>query len=257
MSVVLYHEESAVATITLNRPKTLHSLTSELMYLLMEYLTMADNNPDIRCIVITATGKGFCSGQDLNEFISVEDIDFEESLKTQYEPLIHQMRNLPKPIICGLNGIAAGAGTSLALACDIILASKEAYLTLAFVHIGLIPDGGSTWFLPRIAGHHKSLSLMMTGDKISAQQAQEWGWIYAVYPEEEFPAALQNFAHKMCQMPTKAIARIKQAVNASFQNSLEEQLLLERKLQTEAGKTEDFKEGINAFREKRRPIFRG
>ncbi len=215
MSEVLYLEENSVATITLNRPKTLHSLTSELMNQLMEYLTVAEKNPDIRCIVITATGKGFCSGQDLNEFKSVEDIDFEETLKTQYEPLIQQMRQLPKPIICGLNGLAAGAGSSLALACDMILASEEAYLTLAFIHIGLIPDGGSTWFLPRIAGHHRSLSLMMTGDKVSAQQAQEWGWVYEIYPEEEFPVALKNFAIKISQMPTKAIAGIKKAVNSS------------------------------------------
>ncbi len=257
MPTVLYQEENAVATLTLNRPETYHSLTTELMSQLMEYLTIADQNPDIRCIVITATGKAFCAGQDLNEFDAAEDIDFEKMLRTRYEPLIQQMRTLPKPIICGLNGVAAGAGASLALACDLIVANEEAYLTMAFVHIGLIPDGGSTWFLPRIAGHHRAMSLMMTGDKVFARQAHEWGWIYAVSPHEGFEEALNSMALKMGQMPTKALAGIKQAVNVSLQNTLEEQLKLERKLQAQAGQTEDFKEGIVAFRKKRKPKFRG
>lgn len=257
MSAVLYQEENAIATLTLNRPESFHSLTADLMDQLMDYLTKADQNPDIRCIVLTAVGKAFCAGQDLNEFGDVEDIDFENVLRTRYEPLIRQMRALPKPIICGLNGIAAGAGASLALACDMIIANEDAYLSMAFVHIGLIPDGGSTWFLPRIAGHHRAMSLMMTGDKIPVRQAHEWGWVYAVHPEEEYTNALNTLAVKMSQMPTKAIARIKQAVHASFQNTLEEQLKLERKLQAQAGQTADFKEGIAAFREKRRPEFRG
>ncbi|MBY5958111.1 enoyl-CoA hydratase/isomerase family protein [Membranicola marinus] len=257
MSLIRYHEEQAVATLTLNRPESLHSLTGELMSQLMESLHKAGQNPDIRCIVLTATGKAFCAGQDLNEFDRVDEIDFEGTLKSRYEPLIQTMRSLSKPIVCGLNGVAAGAGASLALACDMIIASEDAYLTMAFVHIGLIPDGGSTWFLPRMTGYHRAMNLMMTGDKVTARQAHEWGWIYAVYPPDGFDDALHVMATKMSHMPTQALARIKQAVNASFQNTLEEQLMLERNLQTQAGKTKDFKEGVAAFREKRRPKFGG
>lgn len=257
MEIIQYSENNAVATIRLNHPETYHSLTVEMMNRIIDYLSRAEKNKEIRCIVLTASGKAFCSGQNLNEYSNTEEIDFEGVLKNQYETLVRQIRDLPKPVICGLNGVAAGAGASLALACDIILASNEAYLSLAFIQIGLIPDGACTYFLPRITGIHRAMGLMMTGDKVPATKAHEWGWIYEIYSDEEFPAALERFSLKMSQMPAIALAGIKKAINASLQNSLDEQLNLERELQIQAGQTEDFREGIAAFREKRRPLFTG
>lgn len=214
-------------------------------------------NSEVRAIVLTGEGKAFCAGQDLAEATDPNGPELESIVRDHYNPIIERLRNIEKPIIAAVNGVAAGAGANIALACDITIATESASFIQAFSKIGLIPDSGGTFFLPRIVGMQKALALMMTGDKVSATDAEAMNMIYKVVSDESFEEEVKKFAEKMAKMPTRGFGLTKRAVNASWNNTLTEQLKVEEVLQTEAGRTHDFSEGVNAFMEKRRPNFKG
>ena len=255
--MIEYEIINNVGKITFNRPEKFHSINTEFANILIEHIKDCATNNEIKSILITAKGKAFCAGQDLGEFNDPTKIDFEKVLDSNYHPIIQSIRNIEKPVIAAVNGVAAGAGASIALCCDIIIASENATFTQAFSKIGLIPDSASTFFLPRTIGLHKAAGLMMTGDIISAKEALNIGMVYKVYNPKDFEIKSLDFASKLSQMPSQSIKRIKKLLNQSFKNNLESQLNLEKKYQIECGKTQDFKEGIKAFIEKRKPKFTG
>ena len=216
-----------------------------------------DLDDSVRAIVITGEGKAFCAGQDLAEATDPEGPDLQSIVREHYNPIILKLRNIEKPVIAAVNGVAAGAGANIALACDIVIAKRSTSFIQAFSKIGLIPDSGGTYFLPRLIGMQKALALMMTGDKVSATDAEAMNMIYRAVEDDEFDQFVMNFATNISKMPTKGLGLTKRAVNISMSNDLVTQLALEEELQTEAGSTYDFREGVNAFMEKRRPEFKG
>ncbi len=224
---------------------------------LQEALDSCAINESVRAIVIKGEGKAFCAGQDLAEATDPNGPALQQIVRDHYNPIIMKIRNLEKPVIAAVNGVAAGAGANIALACDITIAKKSASFIQAFSKIGLIPDSGGTFFLPRIIGAQKALALMMSGDKVSSDEAERLNMIYKSVEDDEFDTFVSNFASQLATMPTKGIGLTKKAVNQSFSNTLAEQLKVEEILQTEAGSTYDFKEGVNAFLEKRKPEFKG
>ena len=254
---LIQHIENGVCTLTLNRPEVFNSFNKEMAMALQSALDAAEKNEEIRAIVITGTGKAFCAGQDLAEAMDPNGPELQSIVKDHYNPIIMRIRNIEKPIIAAVNGVAAGAGANIALACDLTFAKNSASFIQAFSKIGLIPDSGGTFFLPRLIGSQKALALMMTGEKISAQQADAMNMIYRAVEDENFDTEVQKMATTLAAMPTKGLGLTKKAVNESFTNSLEQQLAVEEKLQTEAGQTYDFNEGVNAFLEKRAPVFKG
>jgi 2-(1,2-epoxy-1,2-dihydrophenyl)acetyl-CoA isomerase len=254
---ILKNIENGVLTLKLNRPTVFNSFNREMALALQEELKLGSINEEVRAIVITGEGKAFCAGQDLAEATDPNGPELKTIVKDHYNPIIDLIRTIEKPIIAGVNGVAAGAGANIALACDITIAKESASFIQAFSKIGLIPDSGGTFFLPRIIGAQKALALMMTGDKISAVDAEKMNMIYKVVPDEEFENELYKFAFQIAKMPTKGLGLTKKAINASFSNDLTTQLSLEEVLQTEAGKTHDFSEGVTAFLEKRVPEFKG
>ncbi|RLD27327.1 MAG: 2-(1,2-epoxy-1,2-dihydrophenyl)acetyl-CoA isomerase [Bacteroidetes bacterium] len=250
--------ENNVAYITLNRPEVFNSFNREMALRLQDTLDACEANVGVRAIVLSGKGKAFCAGQDLKEIITPElNPGFKKILEEHYNPIILRIRNIEKPIIAAVNGVAAGAGANIALACDIVVADENASFIQAFSKIGLIPDSAGTFFLPRLIGFQKASALAMLGDKVSAEEAERLGMIYKYVPSKEFQETLQKLAIKMAQMPTKALGLIKKAFNQSLVNDLEEQLSVEAKYQIEAAETEDFNEGVTAFIEKRKPNFKG
>ena len=250
--------ENNVAYITLNRPEVFNSFNREMALRLQDTFEICEKNIDVRTIVLTGNGKAFCAGQDLKEVSSPElNPGFKKILEEHYNPIIKIIRRIEKPIIAAVNGVAAGAGANIALACDVVVANEKASFIQAFSLIGLIPDSAGTFFLPRLIGFQKASALMMLGDKISAQEAERLGMIYKYVSSEEFEETIEKLALKMAQMPTKALGLIKQTLNQSLTNTLEQQLDLESKNQIEAAQTEDYAEGVNAFMEKRKPNFKG
>ncbi|MCF8415657.1 MAG: 2-(1,2-epoxy-1,2-dihydrophenyl)acetyl-CoA isomerase PaaG [Crocinitomicaceae bacterium] len=246
-----------VCELKLNRPAVFNSFNQSMAFALQKALDEAELNDEVRAIVITGEGKAFCAGQDLAEAMDPEGPALQSIVKDHYNPIIERIRAIEKPIIAAVNGVAAGAGANIALACDITIAKKSASFIQAFSKIGLIPDSGGTYFLPRIIGSQKALALMMTGDKISAEQADQMNMIYKAVEDENFDSEVKSFAENIAAMPTRGLGLTKKAVNATFSNTLTEQLALEEELQTEAGQTYDFREGVNAFLEKRKPVFKG
>jgi len=225
--------------------------------LLQDKLDEAAAMPEVRCIYLTGAGKGFCAGQDLAEVVDPNGPGMGTILSEHYNPIITRLRNLPKPIVCAVNGVAAGAGANLALACDVVVAHENASFLQAFSKIGLIPDSGGTFTLPRLIGFQKASALMMLGDKVSAMDALQMGMLYKVFSEDAFKEESWKVALTLANMPTKALAYIKHALNNSVKNSMEEQLELEDEYQQKAAATKDFKEGVDAFLEKRLPNFKG
>ena len=248
---------NGVFKITLNRPEVYNSFNQAMAFSMQKELDYCAQNDEIRTILITGSGKAFCAGQDLSEATDPSGPELESIVRDHYNPIILKIRSIEKPVIAAVNGVAAGAGANIALACDLTIAQENASFIQAFSKIGLIPDSGGTYFLPRIIGVQKALALMFTGDKISAKEAEELNMIYKCIPEEKFEDFTLKIAEKMALMPTRAFGLTKKAVNQSLDNTLEQQLNLEEKLQTEAGKTEDFQEGVQAFLEKRKAKFKG
>lgn len=255
---ILLKIENKVATLTFNRPEVFNSFNREMALKLQDVLDACEKNNEVRAIVLTGNGKAFCAGQDLKEVTDPElNPGFKKILEEHYNPIITRIRRIEKPIIGAVNGVAAGAGSNIALACDVVVANENASFIQAFSLIGLIPDSGGTFFLPRLIGFQKAMALAMLGDKISAEEAERLGMIYKVISSENFDAEVERLALKLANMPTKALGMIKELLNKSMNNTLEEQLALESKLQIEAAQSDDYTEGVAAFIEKRKPNFKG
>ena len=257
MNMIKYELINNVAKITLNRPEKYHSFVREMALQLQDFLDKCKEDKNVRAILITATGKAFCAGQDLGEAINPENGNISKIIQEHYNPIIRKIRNMEKPIVAAVNGIATGAGASIALCCDIVVATESASFIQAFSKIGLIPDSGGTYFLPRLIGMQRASGLMMTADRISATDAMEIGMIYKVFPDESFEDKSWELVNKLSEMPTKALAITKQLLNSSNTNDLDQQLKMEEECQVIAAKTSDFKEGVQAFLEKRKAKFKG
>ena len=249
--------KNAVLTLTLNRPEVFNSFNQDMAFALQKALDSAAENPEVRAVVITGHGKAFCAGQDLAEATDPKGPPLQSIVANHYNPIIVKIRNIEKPVIAAVNGVAAGAGANIALACDIVFAGESASFIQAFSKIGLIPDSGGTFMLPRLIGMQKATALMMTADKVMSAEAEKMGMIYQCVPDADLMAKVEQFAQNLAQMPTKGLGLTKRALNASFTNNLEQQLGVEEELQTMAGSTYDFNEGTNAFLEKRKPVFTG
>ncbi|MDO1499670.1 enoyl-CoA hydratase-related protein [Winogradskyella maritima] len=255
---ILLEIKNKIATITLNRREVFNSFNREMALRLQKVLDDCETNPEVRAIVLTGNGKAFCAGQDLKEVTNPElNPGFKKILEEHYNPIITRLRSIKKPIIGAINGVAAGAGANIALACDIVVAHNKVSFIQAFSLIGLVPDSGGTFFLPRLIGFQKAQALAMLGDKISAGEAEKMGMIYKVVNLDEFEETINQLALKLANMPTKALGYIKELFNSSMTNTLEDQLALESKLQIDAASTDDYAEGVAAFIEKRKPIFKG
>ncbi|WP_431855938.1 2-(1,2-epoxy-1,2-dihydrophenyl)acetyl-CoA isomerase PaaG [Azospirillum sp.] len=249
-----------VATLTLNRPDRLNSFTSEMHAELRDALAAIRANPSVRCLLLTGAGRGFCAGQDLSDRAvapGAETPDLGQSLESNYNPLVRALRDLPMPVVCAVNGVAAGAGANLAFACDIVLAGRSASFIQAFCKIGLVPDSGGTWILPRLVGTARAMALAMLGDKIGAEQAEAWGMIWKAVDDAALMDEASKLARHLATQPTKGLAFIKKAIRESATNTLDQQLDLERDLQREAGRSHDYREGVAAFVAKRAPNFEG
>ncbi|OON25945.1 2-(1,2-epoxy-1,2-dihydrophenyl)acetyl-CoA isomerase [Acinetobacter pittii] len=225
-----------------------------------EVLNLWTKNPDVRCVVISGEGRGFCAGQDLGDRVvdpNAEAPDLGYSIETYYNPLIKTIVNMPKPVICAVNGVAAGAGANIALACDLVIAAKSANFVQAFCRLGLVPDSAGTWFLPRAVGHARAMGLTLLGDKLPAETAKEWGMIWDVVEDAELKTKVTELAERLAKQPTFGLSLIKKAIHQSSNNTFDEQVLLERDLQRIAGRSEDYREGVQAFMNKREPNFKG
>ena len=254
-NAVLVAQEGGVTTLTLNRPEALNALNKDLMLALRAAVDQAADDDSVRAVVLTGNGRGFSSGADLAS--TGGDLAPGDLLRQRYHPVIERLRDMNKPVITAVNGVAAGAGMSLALAGDIVLAAESASFLQAFSKIGLVPDAGSTYFLPRLVGAMRARALAILADKISAADAQAMGMVWKVVPDQALQAEAQKMAAHLAKMPTRAYALIKSALNQSLDNTLPEQLEVEADLQTIAGKSEDFREGVAAFLAKRPPEFKG
>jgi 2-(1,2-epoxy-1,2-dihydrophenyl)acetyl-CoA isomerase len=247
----------SVVLLRLNRPQVYNSFNREMALALQGALDDAAANKDVRCIVITGNGKAFCAGQDLAEVTGPNPPGFKTILGEHYNPIIEKIRNVAKPVIAAVNGVAAGAGANIALACDIVVATESASFIQAFSKIGLVPDSGGTFFLPRLIGFAKASAIMMTGEKITATDAELWGMVYKTVADDQFEETITRLAQELSLMPTHALGLTKAALNASMSNSLEQQLQIEETYQIEAGGTNDYSEGVTAFIEKRKAVFIG
>lgn len=257
MSSILTEQKGQSLLITLNRPDKFNSFNREMALLLLEVLDRADKDANVRAIVITGAGKAFCAGQDLAEAIDPNGPGIDRIVNEHYNPIITRIRHIEKPIIAAVNGVAAGAGANIALACDIVFAARSASFIQAFSKIGLVPDSGGTFTLPRLVGWQLASALMITGDKATAEEALQYGMVYKVFDDNALlDQAMVNAAH-VAAMPTKAIGLTKRLLNSSASNTLQQQLEVEGQLQVTAAGSYDYKEGVNAFLEKRKPLFKG
>ncbi|MFW6550932.1 2-(1,2-epoxy-1,2-dihydrophenyl)acetyl-CoA isomerase PaaG [Acinetobacter baumannii] len=257
---IIAEEKNGVGYLTFNRPKALNSFNVDMHREVAEVLNQWTKNPDVRCVVISGEGRGFCAGQDLGDRVvdpNAEAPDLGYSIETYYNPLIKTIVNMPKPVICAVNGVAAGAGANIALACDLVIAAKSANFVQAFCRLGLVPDSAGTWFLPRAVGHARAMGLTLLGDKLPAETAKEWGMIWDVVEDTELKTKVTELAERLAKQPTFGLSLIKKAIHQSSNNTFDEQMLLERDLQRIAGRSEDYREGVQAFMNKREPNFKG
>ena len=257
MSFILSELHNKVMVITLNRADKFNSFNRDMALQLHDALDKAEANKAVRAIVLTGNGKAFCAGQDLAEVTDPNGPGISRIVTEHYNPIILRIRKIEKPIIAAVNGVAAGAGANIALACDIVTASQVASFIQAFSKIGLIPDSGGTFFLPRLIGLQQASALMMTGDKVSADEAKQMGMIYKVFANETFMQDVMSFANTLAEMPTKGLGLTKRLLNESLVNNLETQLAGEDREQLAAANTYDYNEGVSAFLEKRKPEFKG
>jgi len=250
-----------LAVLTLNRPDSLNSFTTQMHEEIRSVLDIIETDTSVRCLILTGNGRGFCAGQDLSDRAVAPETgtkrDLGESIEKNYGPLILRLTALPMPVICAVNGVAAGAGANIALACDIVLAAKSAKFIQAFCKIGLVPDSAGTYTLPRLIGSARAAALSLTGEPIMAEKAEEWGMIWKAVDDDQLQNTAREMGQHFTKQPTKGLALTKKALQASFNNTLAEQLDLERDLQREAGYTNDYQEGVSAFMEKRKPEFTG
>jgi 2-(1,2-epoxy-1,2-dihydrophenyl)acetyl-CoA isomerase len=255
---VLLEIRDAIARVTLNRPDKLNSFNVQMHDELRATLDTVEAHESVRVLVIAGAGRGFCAGQDLGDrTVSAGEIDLGASIQNYYAPLVRRLRKLPLPVIAAVNGVAAGAGANLAFACDVVIAAESASFIQSFCKLGLVPDTGGTYFLPRLVGTARAMGMALFGDKISAEQAAGWGLIWKCVPDAEFPAAVDRVAIQLAAAPTLGLVSIKQAIYSSGERSLDEQLDFERDTMRELGRSADFREGVAAFLEKRAPKFVG
>ena len=257
---ILYDVSSGVARLRLNRPERLNSFNARMHEEVRHALAALEADPAARVLVLTGAGRGFCAGQDLADRTvapGAEAVDLGQSIERNYKPLILTLRRLRVPVIAAVNGVAAGAGANIALACDLVIAARSASFVQAFARIGLMPDSGGTWLLPRLIGPARALGLALLGEKLSASQAADWGLIWRCIDDDDFPAEVDSLAGRLAEAPTLALARIKRALEDSWRHTLEEQLDVERDVQRELGFSADYAEGVAAFIDKREPRFVG
>lgn len=257
---IQFEISAGVAVLRLNRPESLNSFNGQMHQELRQALKRVHKDPAVRCLLLTGNGRGFCAGQDLSDRSvapGTEAPDLGESIEKNYNPLIRSLQRLPLPVICAVNGVAAGAGANIALACDLVLAARSASFIQAFCKIGLIPDSGGTWTLLHAVGRARAMGLALLGDKIPAEQAQQWGMIWQMVEDDELQDRALQLATQLATQPTTGLALTKRAINAAATNTLDQQLELERELQTVAGRSDDYREGVAAFMQKRPPAFKG
>jgi 2-(1,2-epoxy-1,2-dihydrophenyl)acetyl-CoA isomerase len=259
-TTIKFELSSGVAELTLNRPDKLNSFNSQMHSEIRSVLADLARNPQARVLLLTGAGRGFCAGQDLSDRAvapGASPVDLGESIEQNYRPLILSLRSLPMPVIAAVNGVAAGAGANVALACDLVLAARSANFVQAFSKIGLVPDSGGTWALPRLIGNARALGLTLLGEKLSAAQAESWGMIWRVVDDDQLMAAARALAQQLASGPTRGFARTKEAIYRSWGSDLAGQLDLERDFQRELGRSDDYREGVASFLEKRAPKFTG
>jgi 2-(1,2-epoxy-1,2-dihydrophenyl)acetyl-CoA isomerase len=256
---ILFSVEQGVARLTLNRPDKLNSFNTAMHKEVREALGRVSSEGG-RVLVLSGAGRGFCAGQDLGDRAVApggQGVDLGDSIETYYKPLVLALRNLPLPVIAAVNGVAAGAGANIALACDLVIAARSASFVQSFSKLGLVPDSGGTWFLPRLVGNARALGLALLGEKLSAEQAAQWGMIWRCVEDSDLKQTVDSLAAQLAQAPTRGLARTKQSIYGSWERSLEQQLVEERDLQRELGRSQDYAEGVAAFIEKRAPKFTG
>jgi 2-(1,2-epoxy-1,2-dihydrophenyl)acetyl-CoA isomerase len=257
---ILFERNGGIARLTLNRPERLNSFNSQMHEEVRRALQEVKEDANCRVLILTGAGRGFCAGQDLGDRVVTPGgaaTDLGESIERHYKPLILALRALPLPVVAAVNGVAAGAGANLALACDLVIAASSASFIQSFSKVALVPDSGGTWFLPRLIGQARAIGLAFLGEKLTAEQAADWGLIWRCVPDQEFPAAVEELAQRLAAAPTRALARAKEALYASGAHSLAQQLDVERDYQRELGHCPDYAEGVSAFLEKRTPRFTG
>ncbi|MBD3637630.1 MAG: enoyl-CoA hydratase/isomerase family protein [Crocinitomicaceae bacterium] len=257
MSSIQFKIEEGVASITLNRPEVFNSFNKEMALAMQARLDECEDNDEVRAIYITGEGKAFCAGQDLQEVTDPNGPELTSIVRDHYNQIIERIRNIEKPIVAAVNGVAAGAGANIAIACDVCVATESAKFIQAFSMIGLIPDSGGTFTLPRLVGLQKASALMMLGDRVAAQEAERIGMIYKWFPDDQFTEESMAIAKRLAKMPTKGLGLTKRALNLTMISDLSTQLKVEEELQTMAGQTYDYNEGVAAFLEKRKPEFKG
>lgn len=260
---ILFEVDSGAATLTLNRPDKLNSFNTQMHAEVADALQTVDNDPDIRCLLLTGAGRGFCAGQDLSDRqVDSSDpnaapVDLGETLDTLYNPLVRAITGMPKPVICAVNGVAAGAGANVALACDIVIAAESASFIQAFCKLGLVPDAGGTWSMTHRIGVARAKGLALLGDKLPAAKAEAWGLIWQCVPDDQLMAVAGAMAQQFAKGPTFGYGLAKKAIQAAVNNTLDAQLDVERDSQRKAGRSEDYREGVSAFLQKRAPEFKG
>lgn len=257
MDNIIFEKSSGIGRIKLNRPDMLNSFNKDMALAVQNALDDCAEDSEIRCIVITGSGRAFSAGQDLQEATDPNGPELKSIVKDHYNPIILKLRGIEKPVVAAVNGVAAGAGANIALACDIVIATESASFIQAFSKIGLIPDSGGTYTLPRLIGLQRASALMMLGDKVSAREAEQMGMIYRAVADDEFNDTVEQTAGKLAKMPTRGLGMTKRALNLSLANDLSQQLDIEEDLQKKAGSTADYNEGVSAFLEKRKPNFTG